>query len=68
MMACQIFLRVQEVMEFGVLMLEFRDKVVWKDHALNYPPCHLPTIDGRVDPSVTVIRSGFEMYVVCIGS
>ncbi len=49
-------LQVREVLAYGVLMLEGRDGVVWKDHVRNCAPCHLPNVDGRVDPSLAVIR------------
>ncbi len=55
-MACRTILRVQEVLVFGVLMLEGRDGVVWKDHVHNCAPCHLPNVDGTVDPSLAVVR------------
>ncbi len=40
----------------GVFMLEGRDGVVWKDHMCNCAPCHLPNVDGIVDPSLAVVR------------
>ncbi len=36
-------------------MLEGRDGVVWKDHVHNCAPCHLPNVNGIVDPSLVVI-------------
>ncbi|KAH8968866.1 hypothetical protein BDL97_02G004000 [Sphagnum fallax] len=53
-------LRVREVLAFGVLMLEGRDGVVWKDHVRNCEPCHLPNVDGTVDPSLAVVRVGLR--------
>jgi hypothetical protein len=50
-------LRVREVLVSGVLMLEGRDGVVWKDHVCNCAPCHLPNVDGIVDPSLVVVRA-----------
>jgi hypothetical protein len=49
MAGCTI-LRVQQVLASGVLMLEGRDGVVWKDHVHNCVPCHLPNVDGTIDP------------------
>ena len=60
MTAGDIILRVREVLDSRVLMLEGRDGVVWKDHVRNCAPCHLPNIDGTVDPSVAVIRAGLR--------
>ncbi|CAK9224426.1 unnamed protein product [Sphagnum troendelagicum] len=37
-------------------MLEGCDGVVWKDHVRNCAPCHLPNVDGIVDPSLAVLR------------
>jgi hypothetical protein len=53
-------LRVREVLASRVLMLEGCDGVVWKDHVRNCAPCHLPNVDGRVDPSLAVIRAGLR--------
>jgi hypothetical protein len=53
-------LRMREVLAFGVLMLEGRDGVVWKDHVHNCAPCHLPNVDGTVDPSLAVVRAGLR--------
>ncbi len=50
-------LRVRKVLASGVLMLEGRDGVAWKDHGCNCAPCHLPNVDGIVDPSLVVIRA-----------
>jgi hypothetical protein len=38
-------------------MLEGRDGVVWKDHVRNCAPCHLPNVDGTVDPSLAVVQA-----------
>jgi hypothetical protein len=32
----------------------------WKDHVRNCAPCHLPNVDGIVDPSLTVIQAGLR--------
>jgi hypothetical protein len=53
-------LRVREVLTSGVLMLEGRDGVVWKDHASNCAPCHLPNVDGTVDPSLAIIWASLK--------
>jgi hypothetical protein len=50
-------LRVRKVLAFGILMLEGHDGVVWKDHVRNCGPCHLPNVDGTVDPSLVMIRA-----------
>jgi hypothetical protein len=53
-------LRVREVLAFRVLMLEGHNGVVWKDHVCNYAPCHLPNVDGTVDPSLAVIQADLK--------
>jgi hypothetical protein len=58
--ASRTILRMREVLASGVLMLEGRDGVVWKDHVHNCAPCHLPNVDGRVDPNLAVIRAGLR--------
>jgi hypothetical protein len=57
--SCTI-LRVREVLASKVLMLEGHDGVVWKDHVPNYAPCHLPNVDGTVDPSLAVVRASLR--------
>lgn len=56
--AGRIILRVKEVGKTRVLTLEGRDGVEWKDHAKNVAPCHLPHLDGTLDPSSAVIPAG----------
>ena len=58
--AGRTILRVREVLSSGVLMLEGRDGVVWKDHVRNCAPCHLPNVDGTMDPSLAVVRAGLR--------
>jgi hypothetical protein len=41
-------------------MLEACDSVVWKDHVCNCAPCHLPNVDGIVDPSLAMIWAGLR--------
>ncbi|BBN09865.1 hypothetical protein Mp_4g23350 [Marchantia polymorpha subsp. ruderalis] len=53
-------LRVREVLPSGVLLLEGRDDVVWKDHVRNCAPCHLPNVDGTMDPSLAIVRAGLR--------
>jgi hypothetical protein len=53
-------LRMQEVLVSGVLMLEGYDGVVWKDHVRNYAPCHLPNVDGTIDPNLAVVWAGLR--------
>lgn len=52
--AGRIILRVKKVLTSGVLELEGRDGRIWKDHARNCAPCHLPNIDGNLDPNLSV--------------
>lgn len=58
--AGRVILRVKEVGSSGVLTLEGRDGMIWKDHARNVAPCHLPFLDGAVDPSAAVIPAGWK--------
>ncbi|PTQ31301.1 hypothetical protein MARPO_0113s0035, partial [Marchantia polymorpha] len=44
----------------GVLLLEGRDGVVWKDHVRNCAPCHLPNVDGTMDPSLAIVRASLR--------
>ncbi|BBN02223.1 hypothetical protein Mp_2g13720 [Marchantia polymorpha subsp. ruderalis] len=58
--AGRTILRVREVLPYGVLLLEGRDGVVWKDHVRNCAPCHLPNVDGTMDPSLAIVRAGLR--------
>jgi hypothetical protein len=40
--------------------LEGHDGVVWKDHVHNCVPCHLPNVDGTIDPSLGLVRVGLR--------
>ncbi len=48
------------MLAFRVFMLEGRDGVVWKDHVRNCVPCHLPYVDGTVNPSLVIIQAGLR--------
>jgi hypothetical protein len=58
--AGRTILQMREVLASRVLMLEGRDGVVWKDHVCNCAPCHLPNVDGIVDPSLVVVHAGLR--------
>jgi Zn-finger protein len=45
----------EKVLPSRVLLLEGRDGQVWKDHVWNCAPCHLPHVDGQVDPSLAIV-------------
>ncbi|CAM6093577.1 unnamed protein product [Calypogeia fissa] len=51
---------VREVLSSGVLVLEGRDGVIWKDHVCNCAPCHLPNVDGTVDPSLASVSASLR--------
>jgi hypothetical protein len=57
---CHTILRMREVLASGVLMLEGHHGVVWKDHVRNCAPCHLPNVDGTIDPSLAMIWAGLK--------
>ncbi|CAM6087474.1 unnamed protein product [Calypogeia fissa] len=58
--AGRTILRVREVLSFGVLMLEGRNGVVWKDHVRNCAPCHPPNVDGSMDPSLAPVSASLR--------
>jgi hypothetical protein len=66
--AGRTILRVREVLPSGVLLLEGRDGMVWKDHVRNCAPCHLPNIDGTVDPTVVVVPAGLKCMLCGLAS
>jgi hypothetical protein len=41
-------------------MLEGHDGVVWKDHVHNCAPCHLPNVNGIVDPSLAMVWASLK--------
>ncbi|KAH8953575.1 hypothetical protein BDL97_08G034600 [Sphagnum fallax] len=55
-----VILHVQEVLPFGILLLEGRDGQTWKNHVCNCVPCHLPNVNGQIDPSLVVIPIGLR--------
>jgi hypothetical protein len=58
--ACRTILQVQKVLASRVFMFEGCDGVVWKDHVRNYVPCHLPNVDGTIDPSLAMVRTSLK--------
>jgi hypothetical protein len=58
--AGRVVLRVEEVGPSGVLTLIGRDGVEVKDYARNVTPCHLPHLEGAVDPTAAVIPAGLR--------
>ncbi|BBN03868.1 hypothetical protein Mp_3g00200 [Marchantia polymorpha subsp. ruderalis] len=58
--AGRTILRVRDVLSYGVLLLEGRDDVVWKDHVHNCAPCQLSNVDGTMDPSLAIVRVGLR--------
>jgi hypothetical protein len=48
------------VLSSKVFMLEGPDGVVWKDHVRNCAPCHLPNVDGTIDPSLAMVRTSLK--------
>jgi hypothetical protein len=41
-------------------MLEGHDGVVWKDHVHDCAPCHLPNVNGIVDPSLAMVWASLK--------
>jgi len=41
-----------------VLLLEGQGDQTWKDHVRNCVPCHLPNVNGQIDPSLVIIPIG----------
>jgi hypothetical protein len=58
--ASRAILQMREVLASGILILEGHDGVVWKDHVRNCAPCHLPNVDGTVDPSLAMIWASLK--------
>ncbi|CAM6128123.1 unnamed protein product [Calypogeia fissa] len=50
----------REVLSSGVFVLEGRDGVIWKDHVHKCAPCHLPNVDGTVDPSLASVSASLR--------
>jgi hypothetical protein len=61
-------LRVREVLPSGVLLLEGRDGMDWKDHVQNCASCHLPNIDGTVDPTVAIVPARLKCMLCGLAS
>ena len=52
--------RVKTILSSCVLELEGYDGQIWKDHSKNCTPCHLPNIDGTMDPNLSVIPASLK--------
>jgi hypothetical protein len=61
-------LKVREVLPSGMLMLEGRDGMVWKDHVCNCAPCHLPNVDDTIDPRLAVVPAGLKCMLCGLAS
>ena len=53
-------MRVKKVLSSGVLELEGRDGRIWKDPSRYCTPCHLPNIEGIVDPNSSMISTSLK--------
>ncbi len=56
----RVILHVQKVLPFEIFLLEGQDGQTWKDHVCNCALCHLPNVDGQIDPSLAVIHVGLQ--------
>jgi hypothetical protein len=56
--AGHVILCSQKVLPFEISLLEGGDGQTWKDNVYNCAPCHLPNVDGQIDPSLVVILVG----------
>jgi hypothetical protein len=54
----KVILEIRVILSSKALILEGQDWKVWKDHVKNCAPCHLPSIDGWVNPIVVVVSRG----------
>jgi len=57
--ACHLILCVRKALHFK----EGRDGQTWKDHVHNCAPCHLPDVDGQIDPSLVYLLV-YDVWVV----
>jgi hypothetical protein len=48
----------EEVLFFGILLLEGQDGQIWKDYVWNCVPYHLSHVYGQVDPSLAIVLVG----------
>jgi hypothetical protein len=48
----RLILHVRKALHFKVLLLKGQDGQTWKDHVRNCVPCHLPNVDGQINPSL----------------
>jgi hypothetical protein len=54
------FFHVKKDLSFGILLFEDWNDQVWKDIVWNYAPCHLPHVDGQMDPSLVIVLKGLQ--------
>lgn len=55
MIAIHYFACVKGTKPFEVLLLEGQDGQTWKDHMQNFKLCHVPNVDGQIDPSLVFV-------------
>ncbi len=51
----RVILQIQMVLPFSVLLLKGQDGQTWKNHVHNYALCHLPHVDGEINPSLLIV-------------
>jgi hypothetical protein len=55
-----VILQIQMVLPSSVLLLEGQVGQTWKNHVHNCALCHLPHVNGEIDPSLLVVLVEFR--------
>lgn len=50
-----VILKVKKAVPSITLIIEGQDDMVWNDYVHSCAPCHLPHIDGKSDPNLTIV-------------
>jgi hypothetical protein len=50
-----VILQIQMVLPSNVFLLEGQDGQAWKNHVHKCALCHLPHVDGEINPSLLVV-------------
>ena len=66
MTTCRIITKVKKVLSSGVLKLEGYDGYIWKNDFKNYISCHLPNINGTIDPNLSMIFASLKCILCCV--
>ncbi len=64
MIVRRVILQIQMVLPSSVLLLDGQDGQTWKNYVHNCALCHLPHVDGEINPFLLVVLVKLH-YMLC---